>query len=266
MEKFFYFLGAAILFLAACFGVYKLTGSGEFMDWVIGSLSFLWLIFIITIPWNSYFKAKEIIYEAEVSKMKNIEIKQEGVDFAKRVSKRSLIVSISLHIFSAVGLFYIAYNGISQVGYYTALLTILLTFLRPGIRFYEYIHSRLEIIRGEFRYPREDVYELVNNVNNLISRMEAIENDLSTDETQHSWKNEVNHKFNSILASLEKLGSKLDNTIRSQKETKLDLEKVISTEIESIRKESKDLVSKIIEHGEVVDSLSTITKFLKKLN
>lgn len=265
MEKIFYFLVGAILFLAACFGMYKLVGSGEFMDWTIGALSFLWLIFIVTIPWNSYFKAKEILYEAEVSRLKNIAVKEEGVIFAQSVSRRSLIVSISLHIISAGALFYIANRGISQVGYYTAGLTILLTFLRPGIRFYEYLHRRLEMIRQEFQYPREDVQELLAKVNDILYRTVSLEGQLSAEEGSGSLRLQVEGQLSQIREKLKKLDQKMDDVFRSNRETKNDIESKLAKELEGIRKENKELVAKITESGEVVESISTIAKYLKKL-
>ncbi len=265
MEKFIYFVIGTLLFIAACFGMYKFFGSGEFMDWLVAILSFLWLFFIVTIPWNSYFKAKEILYEAEVSRIKNIKVGEEGVAFAKSVSQRSLLVSISLHILSALGLFAIAHNGISQVGYYTAGLTILLTFLRPGVRFYEYIQSKLEMIRGEFQYPREDVHELIAKVNEILIRLETMEYHLSDEQSKESWRNSVESRVHQIFEKMTKLDHKMDDAFRSHRETKNDLESMLTKELDSIRKENKDMVSKIVEGGEVVDSISTIAKYLKKL-
>ncbi|MCB1157708.1 MAG: hypothetical protein KDK45_09410, partial [Leptospiraceae bacterium] len=164
MKNLIFFVVASFFILAAAFGLYKLIGSGEFMDWLVGSLSLIWMFFVVTIPWNSFFKAREIVYEAEVSRLKNINIQEDGLVFAQKVAKRSLAVSVLLHIASAVLLFWVSYTHISVVGYYSAVLILLLTFLRPGIRFYEYLHKKLEMIREEFHYPREDVALLKQKV------------------------------------------------------------------------------------------------------
>ncbi|HRG45531.1 MAG TPA: hypothetical protein PLG41_04990, partial [Leptospiraceae bacterium] len=72
MNNLISFFVASLIVIAAAFGLFKLVGTGEFMDWLVGSLSIIWMLFVVTIPWNAYFKAREIIYEAEISKLKNI--------------------------------------------------------------------------------------------------------------------------------------------------------------------------------------------------
>lgn len=258
MNRLIAFFVVSLVILGSAYGLYKLVGSGEFMDWLVGSLSLIWMFFVVTIPWNAYFKAREIIFEAEVSSLKNINFREEGLKFAKNVGKRSLIVSILLHVFSALGLFLVAYFQISQVGYYSAVLILLLTFLRPGIRFYEYLYKKLEMIRQEIHFPRDDLQTLKDKVDFSYST-------LDTNPDNYSWRQEVDKSLYDILQKLEGLEQKLTEVNINFKEREMKIEKELKREMESIRKESQESITKIVEHGEVTQSLSVLAKYLKKL-
>jgi len=258
MNNLISFFVASLIVIAAAFGLFKLVGAGEFMDWLVGSLSIIWMLFVVTIPWNAYFKAREIIYEAEISKLKNISVSEEGLLFAEKVGRRSFFLSIGLHIVSALVLFWVAYSQISIVGYYSSLLILLLTFLRPGIRFYEYLQKKLEMIREEFHYPREDI-ELLKH------KLEEAGYLLNPDLKSGSWKVAVDDQLVTMTSKLEHLENKLSDNSQLIKENKIALDKELNTQLESLRKENQDQISKIVEHGEVVESLAVIGKYLKKM-
>ena len=135
---------------------------GSFLDWVIAVAIFEWLLAIVTVPWNIHFEAKTVVDEAAVSKQKGMQVDDKQVEYAKVVAKRSLIVAIALHLLSAAGLYALAATGISIIGYISSGAALLLTVLRPAVRIYEYLATRLAMIRQELTYPREDVWELRN--------------------------------------------------------------------------------------------------------
>ena len=68
-----------------------------------------------------------------------------------------------------------------------------------------------------------------------------------------------------MTSKLEHLENKLMDNSQLIKENKIALDKELSTQLESIRKENQDQISKIVEHGEVVESLAVIGKYLKKM-
>ena len=91
-----------------------------------------------------------------------------------------------MHLLSAVGLYTLAATGISVVGYVSSGAALLLTFLRPAIRTYEYLAARLAMIRQELTYPREDVWELRNRFTTLEETLKRIEEQLDPEEP-YSW-------------------------------------------------------------------------------
>ncbi len=250
-----FFVSVVVLALIA-FGLLSFfqLPTGELIDWIVGFASFLWLIVIVTVPWNAHFKAKEVLDDAEISKRKDILVVDETLNFAKKIAKRSLIVAISLHIASAVALYLIAYFNISEVGAFAALAALLLTFLRPSVRFYEYLNQKLGNIKQEFRYPREDLHETLRKVEDLKFRLESIENDLSMEENVDSWKKRVNADLILLHQESEKQETKLSNL---KEETSLEFAKV--------RAEQAEKFAKVTADSKVLDAVREIGNFVKQL-
>lgn len=60
--------GLVILLLLVFGGLQSLQiPTGSFLDWAIATVSFGWLLAIVTVPWNIYFEAKEALAEAQSS-------------------------------------------------------------------------------------------------------------------------------------------------------------------------------------------------------
>ncbi len=135
---------------------------------------------IVTIPWNIYFDARETLTEAEVSQKKGIKIELQPLNYVQKVARWSIIGAITLHLISALALYLLATTGISNVGYVSSGLTLLLTILRPTIRGYQYLTARLLTIKKEVKYPREDAIELRVRVETLETAIEKIESLLDT--------------------------------------------------------------------------------------
>lgn len=257
MKSVIQFFVSVTIFTLVVFGILNLMDKevGELMDWVIGLAIFLWLMVIVTVPWNAHFRAKEVLDDAEVSKRKEIHVVEEALDFTKRVAKRSLVVAISLHLISAIGLFFIApLLSVSALGYLGALAALLLTVLRPSVRFYEYLNSKLSTIKQEFRYPREDMYELLNKVNEIDGRVTWIESELTEEPNKDSWRKQVNAHQAELSLQLNKQTHKL-----------IDLKTAHEQEFEAVRTENQEKFAKITADSKVLDSVREIASFLKQI-
>ena len=248
----------SVAFIALTFyGLYHFwNGSSGLatVDWIIGLLSLIWLLFIVTVPWNAYFKAKEILDEAAISKRKDILVIDESLDYVKKVAKISLTISISLHIISALVLYYIAYSGVSVTGYYAAILTILFTFLRPSVRFYEYLQRKLNAIKQEFRYPREDINTLLEDISQIKQDMEYILSELSTKEGDVSWRNAITDYCNT------------NDNLLSEIQTRItENEAHLAEEVKKLTDSHNALVTRIIDNAQVLESIKVIGRFFKGL-
>ncbi|OYD93354.1 hypothetical protein CDG76_22075 [Nostoc sp. 'Peltigera membranacea cyanobiont' 210A] len=244
--------GIVVVVLAA-FGLLQWLHipAGNFLDWVIGGASFWWLLVIVTVPWNVHFQAKEVLAEAAQSTEKGIPVDEKQVKYVTVLAKRSLWVAIALHLFSAIGLYTLAVTGISTVGYISSGAALLLTILRPAIRAYEYLYARLAMIRQEWKYPREDIFELRDRFSILEQKIQSLEDQLNPEQpyslsaTQQRFAEETRRDLARIAANLEELRA------------------TNQTEHERLGREARNAIAQLSTDGQFLDHVREIIRFFK---
>ena len=225
--------------------------AGSFIDWAIAVAVFEWLLVIVTVPWNIYFEAKQVVADAAGSEEKGIAVDAKQVEYAKVVADRSLLVAIALHILSAVGLYTLAVTGISAVGYVSSGAALLLTVLRPAVRTYEYLAARLAMIRQEFKYPREDIVELRDRFNTLEETVKRLEEQMNPEEpsswiaTQQRYWEENRQELARLAASLQEL--RATNNL----------------EHERLSREARSAIAQLSTDGQFLDHVREIIRFFK---
>jgi hypothetical protein len=225
--------------------------AGSLADWFIGIASFYWLLIIVTVPWNVYFDAQEVIAEAATSREKGIAVEEKQVNYVKKAAFWSIIVAIALHFLSAIALYSLAAFGISPVGYVSSVATLLLTALRPAIRAYQYLAFRLARIRQEIQYPREDVIELRHRFNDLEFRVKGLETQMDLEnpsslvaKQQREWQ-ESRQELARLRAVLEQFQAK--NEVEHQ----------------HLSQEAKTAIAQLTEDGQFLNHVREIIRFFK---
>lgn len=247
------FSAGLVVLLLLAFGLLQWLHipAGSILDWVIGGASFWWLVVIVTVPWNVYFQAKEVLAEAERSTEKGIAVDEKQVTYVKRLASRSLLVAIALHLLSAIGLYTLAITGISAVGYVSSGAALLLTLLRPAVRGYEYLAARLRAIGQEVQYPREDVVELRQRVITLESTVEQLQQQLNP-ENPTSW---VSTQERQSLATRNEL-TRVAASLEQLRVTNL-------AEHDRLARESQNAVAQLSTDGQFLDHVREIIRFFK---
>lgn len=256
MKQVFGFLTSALFLVILVYVVLQWLNIeiGTFLDWGVGVASLLWLIVIVTVPWDAHFRASEVLHDAKISQRKELLVIDESLKYVRKISRNSLIIAVLLHIFSAIALYFVAASGISPVGYFSAIAAILLTFLRPSVRFYEFLHNKLRNIQKEFRYPREDLRELLLQFDDIQSRMKCLESQLSDDPEDNSWKKQMIETHEELWKELQKKGVKIEET-----DTKY------AQEIQRLRTESQQHYDKVASDIKFLDSVREIANFIREL-
>lgn len=225
--------------------------SGRFADWVIGLLSFWWLLVIVTVPWNMYFRAKEVLVEASHSAERRIKVKPEDVEYVTRLARRSLNIALGCHAFSVVGLYILAAAGISSVGYIGSGAALLLTGLRPALRAYEYVAMRLSIISREIKYPREDVVEVRNRVAALEQQVRDIRAQLDPNEPT-SWAATQQKHLQATQDELTKTRVALEN-LRVQNQAAH----------EQLARDAQQAIAQLTQDSQFLEHAREIIRFFK---
>jgi hypothetical protein len=243
------------LIILLVFGILRWLSipTGDLLDWVIGIGSFWWLMFITTIPWDTHFKAKEVLAEAANYRLKDKKqsLNEEDLRYARRISNTYLITAISLHLVSSVGLYLVAYYEISLVGYWGAALAVLLTALRPAMRLYAYIHYRLSMISNQMQYPKQDVYLLESKVQEMQAALAAIEQTLNPDHP-HSWRSQTR----------ELLAQNQEQIYQLKKEMQ-DFRLKQESEMQQVQQKNEQKIAQISEDAQLLSQVRELVRFIK---
>ncbi|MDJ0533653.1 MAG: hypothetical protein QNJ70_14390 [Xenococcaceae cyanobacterium MO_207.B15] len=240
-----------LLLIAGGIGQWLHISPGNLIDWLIGIASFWWLLVIVTIPWNIYFDAREAITEAKVSREKGLEIEEQQLNYVQKVARWSLLGAIALHGISAIALYVLAATGISNVGYVSSGLTLLLTILRPAISGYQYLTARLSAIKKEIKYPREDAIELRN-------RIKTIETAIKNIETQLDSKNP-----NSLVNRQQQESQENRNQLAHLKALLEALQAKNAVEHEQLSREAQNAIAQLNEDSQFLGHVKEIIRFVK---
>ena len=225
--------------------------AGSLVDWLIGIASFWWLLVIVTIPWNIYFDACEALTEASISQEKDIAVDLKSLNYVRKVARWSIVGAIALHIISAVALYWLATTGISNVGYVSSGLTLLLTILRPAIRGYQYLTTRLLTIKKEVKYPREDIVELRNRVDGIETNVEEIASLVDIKDPD------------SLVSKQQQISQDNCRTLSRQKALLEEYQAQNKVEHEQLSREAKNAIALISEDSQFLSHVREIIRFVK---
>ena len=243
-------IGIMVLIVGGVFQWLNIS-PGNLIDWSIGIASFWWLLAIITIPWNIYFDARETLNEGKTSQAKNIKVDVAQLNYVRKVARWSIISAIALHFVSAIVLYALAATGISNVGYVSSGLTLLLTVLRPAIRGYQYLNAKLLTIKKEIKIPREDAVEIKNKVEILEDKIKKLAELLDTNKSD-SLISQQQHKTQQNQQQIARL-----NALLEADRARNDVEH------ERLARESKNAIAQLTEDSQFLGHVREIIRFVK---
>ncbi|MEV0622045.1 hypothetical protein AB0I81_52620 [Nonomuraea sp. NPDC050404] len=129
-----------------------------------GAVSLLWLLVLLTVPWNLCFAARQVVHEIRLSREAGIEVARHREEEARSIARRMLVLAISGHVVSALVIAVITYFSGAGIGYYFAAFYLLATCFRPVRAYTSHLRRRVMTLGREVRYPREDVLDLKGQV------------------------------------------------------------------------------------------------------
>jgi hypothetical protein len=226
---------------------------GELVDWLTGIAIAWWLLAVVTIPWNMHFEAKALVDEARTSEQKGIAVQPDDVAYAHKIANRYRQVAIGLHLVSAVGLALMAYLGLTPLGYIAAVVALLLTFLRPLMRMFEYVVARLAAIRQQIHYPRDDVYELLNKVGIIEDKVTNLEEKLNADS-----------EYSFISGLLQRLGH-TESTLQDLRVALENLRVDNAAEHQRVIRQAESTIARLSEDAQFLNQVREIIRFWKQV-
>ena len=139
----------------------------------MGVVCLAWLVAVVVLPWNLYFRARHLLAEMAQSERRNIPVDAQARSEARTLETRMLRLSVLLHVVSALLLAAGSWLFGQRLGYAFAGLFLLSTLFRPAVEYHRYLHEKLGKFLSEVKYPREDLVKLLADVKALLAADEA---------------------------------------------------------------------------------------------
>ncbi|MBZ5711762.1 hypothetical protein [Nannocystis pusilla] len=181
--------GLALLIVAylAALGVAVWSGvpPGTLLTWGAAGAAMIWLVVLITLPWNLHFRAREVLAEMRRSRDAGIKVTDEQLAFAERVKRWTLMTSLTIHIVSAGVALALALLTDSDLGYPFAGFYLLSCLVRPAMASIQQVRRRLEALAEDTRYPRDDVMKLRGQVAQHEAAVDKLAEELKKLREEH---------------------------------------------------------------------------------
>jgi hypothetical protein len=181
------------------------------LTWGAGGAALIWLVVLVTLPWNLHFRSREVLAEMRRSRDAGIRVTDEQVAFAERVKRWTLISSLAIHLLSAGVALALAVFADAALGYPFAGFYLLSCLIRPAIASMQQIRRRLEAIAADTRYPRDDVMKMRGQVDAHEAATLQLEQALKQLREQHDelaarsdrQRAELEQKFTALARKFE---------------------------------------------------------------
>ncbi|MGW1886057.1 hypothetical protein [Streptomyces sp. NPDC001970] len=173
------FLGAALVVVGTAAAVILAHAAGAPPEVVLGAaagvLGLLWLLVLLTVPWNLYFRAHAVLAEIAVSRDKGLEVAKARDSEAARIARMMLRVAVAGHVLTAGAAVLVALATGRVTGYWFAGFFLLSTLFRPAGAYFAQLRRRLGTLLKDVTYPRDDVVELRARVHGAEAGMKVLE-------------------------------------------------------------------------------------------
>ncbi len=222
------------------------------LDAGIGIVTLIWLFFIVTVPWNVYFQAQQILFDAQVSRTRGIAVDESALAYAARWARIAFLIAIGLHVATALALALLAWSGIGFIGWFGAAAAIVLTGVRPGLRAYAHVRNRLSRIGSELEVPREDAYELRQRLATAEAELRTLTQQLDLNQAGSFAENASQR-----LQALEQRATASDDRHN-------DLAEHTRLELVRVERDAKNTVAQVLGDAAVVGHVRELVRFFKQ--
>ncbi|HEY5834862.1 hypothetical protein [Streptomyces sp.] len=208
-----------------------------------GVLSLLWLLVLLTVPWNLYFRAHTVLAEIAVSREKGMEVSRERDAEATRIARVTLRAAVAGHVLTAGLVVAVTLVTDQATGYYWfAAFFLLSTFFRPAGAYFGQLRRRLGALLTDVTYPRDDVLELRVLVEQLRDGTKVLEG-----------KAEEQYR---ALAELRRTVDALGSSVYARADA-------VDRRVAALSREFETTVNRLTDNQEIITGLKAFLRLLR---
>lgn len=164
-----------------------------------GVVALLWLLVLLIVPWNLYFRAHTVLSEIAVSREKGLDVPEARDAEAARIARTMLRAAIGGHVATAGLVVAVTRATGNATGYWFAGFFLLSTLFRPAGAYFGQLRRRLGSLLKDVTYPRDDVVEVRAQVAQLLAGAAVLEGKA---EEQYRALAELRRNVDALSASM----------------------------------------------------------------
>ncbi|MFF0269504.1 hypothetical protein [Kribbella sp. NPDC004536] len=215
----------------------------EILTLLLAVVCLLWLVLLLTVPWNLSFQAQALIHEIRISRERGIDVPAEREPEARRIAGRMRWFAVGAHLVSAGIVALITYMSGGAIGYYLAGLYLISTFFRPAGAYFAYLRERMTSMLREVKHPRDDLIETLRQLEVLKAELELLKHS-STEHDQHLARLEHGQAAAAALA-----------------ETR---ERALHTKVDAHARQFEHSLSRLTDNQEVIAGLKAFLRLVRE--
>ncbi|MFH9612627.1 hypothetical protein ACH4MM_02465 [Streptomyces pratensis] len=228
--------GALVLAYASGMSASLLLGAAA------GVASLLWLLVLLTVPWNLYFRAHTVLAEIGVSRGKGLEVPEERDVEAARIARTMLRVAVGGHVLTGALVVAVTAATGEVTGYWFAGFFLLSTVFRPAGAYFGQLRRRLGTLVKDVTFPRDDVMELRERVGHLHDGARVLE---TKAEEQYLALAEVRRTMDALNVSVHGRADEADRKIAA------------------LAREFESTIDRLTDNQEIITGLKAFLRLLR---
>ncbi|MER7243870.1 hypothetical protein [Kribbella sp. NPDC000426] len=215
----------------------------EILSLLLAVVCLLWLVLLLTVPWNLSFQAYALIDEIRTSRARGIDVPGEREPEARRIAVRMRWFAIGAHLVSAGIVTLITYVSGGAIGYYLAGLYLVSTFFRPAGAYFAYLRDRMTSMLREVKHPRDDLVE-------VLRRLEALAADLDGLNEQTDGQGRRLARLEQGLATAEIVA--------------IDRDKALHAKVDAHARQFEHSLTRLTDNQEVIAGLKAFLRLVRE--
>jgi hypothetical protein len=206
--------GAAIALLIAWAAKVVKVPPGTLLAVAVVVIALSWLVALVAVPWNLYFAARRAAQEMAVSRERGIAVRPAYDAEAGQISRRMLWLALGGHAGTALAAAGVAFFSGNKIGYYLAGVFLLSTVFRPAAAYLSHVRERIGVMTFESAYPRDDVIELRQRVDEVMRSTDVLTADLRRlHEAQQAERAQARSRDDDLRRQVDQMVRRIEATV-----------------------------------------------------
>ncbi|HXS66126.1 MAG TPA: hypothetical protein VN767_25005 [Streptosporangiaceae bacterium] len=233
----------------------------QLLSVVAGAGALGWLIVLVSVPWNLYFGARQVLAGIEASRRRDIHVEPGDEAEARRIQRRMLGFALGGHVVTALGAGLIGYLAKETAGYYFMGFYLLSAAIRPAVAYFSHLRNRIGELTRETSYPRDDVVTLRSSVDDLTATVKRLEEELPQATTQLAARltGDLTHAQQRLVSDL----ARLEDAQATDRQAARERADELGRKVDRITRQVETTLDGLSDHQELQAGLRALVRMIR---